>query len=102
MAENVHFMSSFHKHIKKSINLRQLSMCGIKFGRLAFNMLGRGIQDSLVLKRFQLQNTNIGTKDYLHALTEGIMKAKSLEFIDLQLNNLENKHVSSIAKLICS
>lgn len=30
------------------------------------------------------------------------MSAKSVEFIDLQLNNLQDKHVSSFAKLICS
>lgn len=95
-------MSSFQKHIRKSLNLRQLSICGMKFGRVAFRMLGRGIQESMVLKRFLIQNTNLGARDNLHALTEGIMKAKSVEFVDFQLNNLENKHVSSIAKLICS
>lgn len=65
-------------------------------------MLGQGIERSIVLKRFTIQNTNLGRQDYLHELTEGIMNAKSVEFLDFQLNNLQNKHVSSIAKLICS
>jgi len=35
-------------------------------------------------------------------LTEGIMDTKSLEYVDFQCNNLQDKHVTSIVKIICS
>lgn len=100
--ENTHFFKFFYENIYKSQKLQILQICGVKLNRMSYKLIGVGVQESMTLKRFMMQNCNLAGKDYLHCLTEGVMNSKSLEVIDLQCNKLVDKHVSSIAKIICS
>jgi len=75
-------MRYFSHHIKKSVNLRVLQLCGFKFNKTGYKALGQGIEESMVLKRFVIQNCNLAQKAFLHILTEGIMNAKSVEILD--------------------
>ena len=50
--ENVHFIRYFSNHIRSSVNLRVLQLCGFKFSKVGYKLLGQGIEDSMVLKRF--------------------------------------------------
>jgi hypothetical protein len=55
---------------------------------------------STSLKTLAIQNCNLAKSNFLQIVTEGMMMSKSLESIDVQLNNLEDKHVSAFTKII--
>ena len=54
------------------------------------------------MSRLVIQNCNLAQGENLHHLSAELMSSRSLEFIDFQCNELRDKHVSSITKLICA
>ena len=92
-----------------------MHLVGIKLNFTSYKYLGQGIEASTVLKQFIFQNTNLASGehtvccsgqrsffDYLHVLTDYLQNAKSLETIDLQCNNLSDKHHQYLTKVVCS
>ena len=72
----------------------------MKMDKRSYRYLRDGIKKSCSLKSIAIQNCNLAKSNFLHIVTEGMMVSKSLESIDVQLNNLEDKHVSAFTKII--
>ena len=79
----------------------------------AYEYLGYGLFKSARVKRLIIQNCNLGVGGSLHHMCDGMYDefdkcarglndVRSLEHIDFQCNELENRHCSEITEIICS
>lgn len=79
--------------------LKTLHLIGMRFSKEAFSALGEGIAQAKSLKRLIINQTNIGTYG-LSELAAGFSHCSSVEYLDLQCNDLNDSHGQTLAKII--
>jgi hypothetical protein len=77
-----------------------LNFIGFKIKAEGWQCLGEGIEKSVSLKRFIIQNCNIGEKNHFSLVSKGLQKSKSVELIDFQCCDLGNQHGKDICSII--
>jgi hypothetical protein len=71
----------------------------MKFSKEAFSILGKGIANAKALKRLYINQTNIATYG-LQEMANGFAISSSIQYLDLQQNDLNDSHGWTLAKVI--
>lgn len=90
---------AFQQNMQESRCLKTLHLIGMKFSKEAFGILGEGIATAKTLKRLIINQTNIGSYG-LAELAAGFSQCSSIEYLDLQCNDLNDSHALTLAKII--
>ncbi|TNV84927.1 hypothetical protein FGO68_gene10736 [Halteria grandinella] len=90
---------AFKDNMQENRNLKQIHIIGMKFSREAFTIFGEGIAKAKSLKKLIFNQTNIGQYG-LAELALGFSQCSSVEYLDLQCNNLNDSHGYTLAKII--
>jgi Ran GTPase-activating protein (RanGAP) involved in mRNA processing and transport len=85
--------------MQESRHLKTLHLIGMKFSREAFSILGDGIAKAKSLKKLIINQSNIGTYG-LQELAAGFASSSSVEYLDLQCNDLNDSHGYQLAKIV--
>lgn len=111
--ENSWFFKSLADHVATSQQLQILHIVGLRLSRVGYQTLGHGIFRSTRIRRLLIQSCNLAQGDNLNSLTdgvynknsedsEGLKDVKSLELIDFQCNDLQDRHTTPIIKMLCA
>jgi Ran GTPase-activating protein (RanGAP) involved in mRNA processing and transport len=74
-------------------------LVGLKLSREAFAVLGVGITKARALKKLIINQTNIASYG-LQELANGFAISSSIEYLDLQQNDLNDSHGWTLSKII--
>ena len=83
----------------ESRSLKCLHLVGIKFSKEGYVTLGDGIAKAKSLKKLMINQSNIAQYG-LQELANGFLQSSSVDYLDLQCNDLTDSHCSIIAKII--
>ncbi|CDW74317.1 UNKNOWN [Stylonychia lemnae] len=86
-------------NVSESDQLITLHLCGFKFSKDAFSQFGKNLATAKNLKRLQLNQTNVASLG-LQDLANAFILCTSIEFLDLQCNDLDDSHAQIISKII--
>ena len=98
--ENSFLYKALEIHIGNSKKLTTIHLMGHKLSKRSYECIGNGIKNSVYVKRLLIQNCNLAEKDNFHELVEGLMHSKSLQLVDFQMNNLQDRHSCGINEII--
>lgn len=98
-ADTLMLVRAFKDNMQENRNLKQIHIIGLKFSREAFTVFGEGIAKAKSLKKLIFNQTNIGQYG-LAELALGFSQCSSVEYLDLQCNNLNDSHGYTLAKII--
>jgi hypothetical protein len=92
-------MRAFQLNMQESRCLKTLHLIGMRFSKEAYGILGEGIATAKTLKRLIINQTNIGSYG-LAELAAGFSQCSSIEYLDLQCNDLNDSHALTLSKII--
>ena len=92
-------VKSLCENMIESRTLRTLQLVGMKFSKEAYTVMGAGIAKARALKKLIINQTNIATYG-LQEMANGFAISSSIEYLDLQQNDLNDSHSWTLAKII--
>eukprot|EP00347_Sterkiella_histriomuscorum_P019064 403343098 len=97
--DNLCLLKGIGMNIMESSHLQQLQLVGMKFSREAFQSFSKCLAKSKSLRKLIINQTNIasyGMQDLVNAFNF----CHSVEYLDLQCNDLNDSHSPLLARLI--
>lgn len=99
--ENVRIFRQLKVCIPLSNTLQVVHLLCIRIKEEGWDCLGQGIENSKSIKRLTLQNCNLRERNNLQALAKHLERQTTLEYLDLQCNDLNHlKHGLPILTVI--
>ena len=100
MRDNQKTMGLLRYNLAMSENIEIFQLLGFRLSSEGWASISHGFEKSKSLKRVIINNCNLAEKDHMAQLTQGTMKSNKVEYVDLSLNNLNDKHAIFVSMII--